>query len=147
MSTKQLFQLSNVIVMPFWLLMIFLPNWKVTRRVMQSPWVAAPPAIIYVMLIARSMAAGDTSENGGDMRDLANPTPQSIARLLGTPQGAATGWAHFVAFDLLVGRWVYLDGQRRGVHPLLMAPVLFFTLMLGPVGFLIYLAIRAVHRS
>jgi hypothetical protein len=64
--------------------------------------------------------------------------------LLGTPFGTAVAWAHFLAFDLFVGRWAFLDSRRRGVHPLLMAPALFLTFMLGPIGLLLYLGLRAV---
>jgi hypothetical protein len=75
-----------------------------------------------------------------------SPSLAGIAALLGTPAGATIAWVHFLAFDLLVGRWAYLDSRERGVSAWLMGPVLFFTLMLGPVGFLLYLAVRALHR-
>ena len=66
-----------------------------------------------------------------------------IARLLGTPAGATIAWAHFLAFDLLVGRWAYLDSREQGLSAWAMAPVLLLTFMLGPLGFLAYLAVRA----
>jgi hypothetical protein len=50
---------------------------------------------------------------------------------------------HFLAFDLFVGRWIYLDSQERRISAWLVAPVLFLTLMLGPAGFLLYLAVRS----
>jgi hypothetical protein len=71
----------------------------------------------------------------------------SVATLLGSPEGATIAWVHFLAFDLFVGRWIYLDSQERRLSPLLMAPVLFLTLMLGPFGFLFYLVLRAVATS
>jgi hypothetical protein len=51
-------------------------------------------------------------------------------------------WAHFLAFDLFVGRWAYLDAGERGVPVLLMGPLLILTLLLGPVGLGLYLAVR-----
>ena len=53
---------------------------------------------------------------------VADPTPDGVAALLGTPVGAAAGWAHFIAFDLFVGRWMYLDARERGLHPLADGP-------------------------
>jgi hypothetical protein len=47
-----------------------------------------------------------------------------------------------IAFDLFVGRWAWLDGRDRGVPALVMAPVLLLTIMLGPLGLALYLAIR-----
>ncbi|HJZ47030.1 MAG TPA: ABA4-like family protein [Roseiflexaceae bacterium] len=133
------FSLSSLLVMPFWLLMIALPHWRWTRRVMQSPLVSAAPALLYLALALPRF--------GELFAAVTNPTLPGIAAVLGTPVGATLAWAHFLAFDLFVGRWAYLDSRERGVSAWIMAPVLFFTLMLGPIGFLSYLAVRAFTGS
>jgi hypothetical protein len=69
-----------------------------------------------------------------------------VASLLGNPAGATVGWMHFVTFDLLVGRWAFLDSRERGLSPWLMGPVLFVILMAGPAGFLIYLVVSRLQR-
>jgi len=65
-----------------------------------------------------------------------------LLRLLATPEGTTIAWAHFLTFDLFVGRWVYLESRERDLSVWLMAPVLFFVLMLGPLGLLLYFAVR-----
>jgi hypothetical protein len=75
---------------------------------------------------------------------VASPEITGVAALLGTPVGAAAGWAHFIAFDLFVGRWIHLDSRERGIHPLVMAPVLVLTILLAPLGLLAYLLLRAL---
>ena len=55
--------------------------------------------------------------------------------------------AHFLAFDLFVGRWVYLDSRERGISAWLMAPILLVVLMLGPLGFILYLVVRTAHAA
>ncbi|MCB9123885.1 MAG: DUF4281 domain-containing protein [Caldilineaceae bacterium] len=60
--------------------------------------------------------------------------PAAIAALLGTPEGATVAWAHFLAFDLFVGRWVYLDGRCVGLSAWVVSPILFFVLMIRPGG-------------
>jgi hypothetical protein len=52
------------------------------------------------------------------------------------------GWIHYLAFDLLVGIWEVRDSHERGVPHWLVIPCLFFTFMLGPIGFLLYCAVR-----
>ena len=106
---------------------------------MRSPLVIAPPAILYAILI---LPALDTVLAG-----VASPTLAGIAELLGAPQLAFAGWMHYLAFDLFVGRWAYLDSRGHGVSGWIMAPILLFTLMLGPVGFLLYLGARGLGRS
>lgn len=51
---SQLFNGANLFVLPFWALMVLLPNWKVTRRVMESylPFVALASAYVYLFIIS-----------------------------------------------------------------------------------------------
>jgi hypothetical protein len=139
MELETLFLLSNLLVMPFWLLMILLPGWRWTRRIMQSPLVIAPPALVYVALILPNL--------GDILPAVLNPSLDGLIAFLSVPQAAFAGWMHYLAFDLFVGRWAYLDSRERAISAWLMVPVLFFTLMLGPIGFLLYLALRAGYRQ
>jgi hypothetical protein len=77
---------------------------------------------------------------------VASPTLGGVRELLGTANGAAAGWAHMVAFDLFVGRWSWLDSRDRGVPALVMAPVLVLTILLGPLGLLVYLLVRTRYK-
>ena len=131
-----IFQLSNLLVMPFWFLMIALPHWQWSKRIMKSLWVLIPAAMLYAVLVAPNALAF--------LGDLANPTLGSIAALLGTTEGATIGWIHFLAFDLFVGRWAYLDSREQGFTAWIVSPLLFVVLMFGPLGLLLYLAARAI---
>jgi len=133
------FDASFLLVAPFWLLMIALPAWGVTRRVIASPWIAAPAAALYLALVLPGLP--------GVLGAVASPSLEAIAPLLGTPEGATVAWVHFLAFDLFVGRWVYLDARARGITPWLTSPLLFLTLMLGPAGLLGHLLVRGRYRG
>jgi hypothetical protein len=126
MTIAQLFDLSNLFVLPFWALMIFLPNWSVTRRVMESfiPFVVL--AGLYLYLISGTLTA-ETAQA------LANPKLADIAHFFGDERAAATGWTHFLVMDLFVGRWVYWEGQRTGVWTLHSIALCLFA---GPLGLL-----------
>jgi hypothetical protein len=132
--TATLFDLTFLLAVPFWALMILLPKWSWTTRIVRSPLIVLPIVAIYAALIAPDFANVWAS--------VSNPTLDGVAELLGSPAGAAAGWAHMIAFDLFVGRWSYLDSRERGVPVLLMAPILFLTIMLGPIGLAAYLAVR-----
>jgi Domain of unknown function (DUF4281) len=75
------------------------------------------------------------------------PQPGEIAALLGTLYGATVSWAHFLAFDLFVGRWVYLDSRERKISSWYISPILFLVLMLGPLGLLLYLLTRSIFSA
>lgn len=131
---EQIFPLSSLLVMPFWLLLIFLPRWRVTERVMAGPWISVPAALLYAVLVLPRFVEIFTA--------VLNPTLPNIAAFLGDPTGATIAWAHFLAFDLFVGRWVYLDGRSRNISAWFISPILFMVLMLGPIGFLLYVVVR-----
>jgi hypothetical protein len=126
MNITQLFNVANLFVIPFWTLMIFLPNWKFTRRVMESylPFVVLASAYLYLFV------SSITPENA---QALANPQLADIARFFAEEKAAATGWIHFLVLDLFVGSWIYWEGQKTGIwttHSLILC------LFAGPLGLL-----------
>jgi ABA4-like protein len=132
--TGLLFTLTFLLAAPFWALMILLPNWSWTRRVIASPLIVVPVIAIYAVLVLGSL--------DDVLPAVLSPTLGGVRELLGTADGAAAGWAHMIAFDLFVGRWSWLDSRDRGVPALVMGPVLLLTILLGPLGLAAYLAIR-----
>jgi hypothetical protein len=132
--TGTLFGLTFAVAAPFWALMILLPGWSWTRRIIASPWIVLPVVLIYALLVIPAF--------GEVLPAVASPTLGGVRELLGTADGAAAGWAHMIAFDLFVGRWSWLDSRDRGVPALVMAPVLLLTILLGPLGLLAYLLVR-----
>ena len=132
--TGVLFSLTFAVAAPFWALMILLPRWSWTARIVRSPLIVVPPLLIYGLLVLPDL--------GEVLPAVASPTLDGVRTLLGTATGAAAGWAHMIAFDLFVGRWAWLESRERGVPALVMAPVLLLTIMLGPLGLLVYLLVR-----
>ncbi len=136
---ETIFSLSSLLVLPFWLLMIFAPGWQTTQRLLASPLVILAPALLYMVLVIPSLLEL--------LPVLSNPDIQKLGVLLATPQGTTIAWVHFLAFDLFVGRWMYLDNLERRRHPLLMGMVLLTVLMFGPFGFVLYLATGLLARG
>lgn len=126
MNITQLFNIANVFVLPFWALMILLPNWKVTRRVMESYLIFLPLAGAYLYLFITSI----TPENA---QALSNPQLADIARFFADETAAATGWIHFLVMDLFVGRWIYWEGQKTGIWTIHSLTLCLFA---GPLGVL-----------
>ncbi len=131
-----IFQLANLFVMPFWLLMIALPHWRWTKRIIGSLWLIVPLAALYSTLLLPASPAL--------LPALLNPTVTGIATLLGQPEGTTIAWVHFLAFDLFVGRWAYLDSRSRKLSAWLVSPILVLIFMAGPLGFLLYFGLRMI---
>jgi len=141
MSLSSLFDAANLFVLPFWLLMILLPNWQVTRKVMASflPFVAL--AGLYIYLFANSL-------DPDSAKVFANPQLADLARLFANERVTATGWVHFLIMDLFVGRWIYWQGQQTGVWTVHSLVICLFA---GPMGLLSHIVTswitQAVRRS
>jgi hypothetical protein len=134
--TATLFELTFLLVAPFWALMIFAPKWSWTKKIAESYLIVLPAVAIYVVLMIPVLP---------ELIPLVTkPELGPLAEFMSTGTGAALVWAHMIAWDLFVGRWMYLEGRRLDVHPLVMAPVLVITILLAPVGLPLFLIVRKV---
>jgi Domain of unknown function (DUF4281) len=140
-TLESLFLLVNLLPLPFWFLMIALPHWRGTQRVMRGRVVLIPLLAAYSVLIASRLP-----ELRALVANFELPTLRSLAGWLGRDEWALLAWIHFLAFDLFVGRWEYRDSRERRISAWLMAPVLTLTLLFGPLGLLVYLLVRALFR-
>mmetsp|Transcript_14324 Transcript_14324/g.22215 ORF Transcript_14324/g.22215 Transcript_14324/m.22215 type:complete len:123 (-) Transcript_14324:228-596(-) len=68
----------------------------------------------------------------------------ALAKEFSNPLTMAAGWSHYLAFDLFVGRWVWIDGLRNRVFT---SHSVFLCLMFGPLGLLSHLATRALSTG
>jgi hypothetical protein len=138
-SVDSIFSQSVLLVAPFWILMIFAPTWSWTERLADSHLIVLPAAFLYGLLVATQI---DTVA-----ATLFSPTLVDLMALLSSELGTTTAWVHFLAFDLFVGRWIYRDGRDREMPPYLLSPLLFLTLLFGPVGFLGYCILRPLAAN
>ncbi|MFI6262581.1 ABA4-like family protein [Micromonospora sp. NPDC051006] len=133
--TSTLFTLTFALAAPFWALMILLPRWSWTARIVNSPLIVLPVLVIYALLVIPAYREV--------LPAVLSPTLDGVRELLSSADGAAAAWAHLIAFDLFAGRWAWLDSRERAVPALIMAPVLVLTILLGPLGLAAYLGVRS----
>lgn len=138
-ALDNLFRLTNLLVLPFWLLMLLAPRAKFTQRVMGSNLIFFLLGGIYSTLLARGLV-----KDPSGMREIMNPNLNGITKLLTGRDSAFLAWTHFLTSDLFVGRWIYLDSLQRGKTARL--PVL-LTFLAGPFGLVSYLAVRPRRKQ
>lgn len=78
------------------------------------------------------------SAPGGGFSSLAG-----VQALFLVPGKALGAWVHFLAFDLLVGRWITDELLASGWSRAWLLPALPATFLYGPLGVLVYLLARA----
>jgi hypothetical protein len=137
---ETLFAVANL-VLPFWMLMMFLPKWKVTRFVAQYTVVPVLIGVLYVVGLITAIA-----ENGfAFMGEFGSA--EGVIGLLADPGFALIAWIHLLCFDMAVGHYIFRDNMKHRYVPLpVQAVILFLTLMFGPLGFLCYVTLRRFKK-
>jgi len=140
MDLPRLFDIAGYIVLPGWLLLVFLPRWRWTQTIT----VALIPAILavtYIVLFLKYF--GQVPEGFAAFGSLAG-----VKSAFSVDGVLVAGWIHYLAFDIFVGSWEVRDAQRVGVPHLLVIPCMLLTFMMGPTGLLAYLVLRlAIARQ
>ncbi|MEU6876725.1 ABA4-like family protein [Streptomyces sp. NPDC046712] len=136
--TGFLFELSFFLAAPVWLLMIFAPGWRGTERLAASPLTAVPILAVYLTLALPVLPELWAA--------VSNPDIDTFRDLMALANGAGAIWAQVIAWDLLLGQWMYREARRLGLSPLLMGPLLVLTILLSPIGLLVFLGLRAARK-
>ncbi|MEV5160627.1 ABA4-like family protein [Streptomyces sp. NPDC053728] len=119
--------------------MIFAPGLRVTARVAASPLTVLPLLLLWAVMAAPvfpELWAAVSSPDLDGFRDLT-----SLAN------GAGAVWAQVIAWDLLLGQWMFLESRRLGLSPLVTGPLLVLTILLSPLGLVVLLVLRAAVGS
>jgi hypothetical protein len=142
MNPELLFRILNTLVLIPWVLMLFAPNWKYTKSLVNSYLIPLALSVAYVVIIFSNL---------GGIAQADFTSLKGIQALLvgagNAPYFAAAAWFHYLAFDLFVGTWIFNDAQKSKINHFLLIPCLFFTFMLGPTGFLLYIIIKLLSKK
>ena len=137
MSPDQLFSIANAVAIVGWLLLVLLPRRAWVTDVVTGTALPMVFAALYVAIVAATFPSAEGSFS----------TLRGVTQLFANPWLLVAGWLHYLAFDLLIGTWEARDARERGVPHLLLVPCLVSTLMFGPAGWLLYMAVRRVRPA
>jgi len=136
LDLASLFNIANLYVLPFWVLMIFLPRWDFTQKLMNSLLLFVPLIVLYIYLFATGL-----DSQSADV--FANPTLANLASVLGQEKIIFASWVHFSIIDLFLGRYIYLEGQESKT-------IVFHSLILcmfaGPIGLLSHILTTSIKN-
>ena len=133
MTPSEVFSIANILVFPMWILMIVFPKWQATRFLIDFKVIPIILSLLYAFYIISSIIEGPSMDFG---------SLQAVMQLFTVEDAVLGGWLHYLAFDLLVGMWMLDENKTLQIHPLIMAPCLLGTFMMGPIGFLVFMGLR-----
>src|SRR5262245_9626821 len=109
LSPEQVFTYANYGVLPFWLMLIVVPNLRLTDLLVHSVLIPLLLGSTYLWLFL----SGAFTSDGASLADFS--TLAGVMKLFTMPQAVVAGWVHYLVFDIFVGAWMGRDAQRRGV--------------------------------
>jgi len=137
------FSLVSVVAMAAWLgLAVAAPLRTGTARanILFISGRVAPVLLCAAYVVFLAQYWGTTP--GGGFQSLG-----AVQILFAAPGKMLGAWTHFLAFDLLVGRWLVDDASSEGNSRLPLLVALPATFLFGPLGVLLYLAGRALFSA
>ncbi|NVD29402.1 DUF4281 domain-containing protein [Parasphingorhabdus flavimaris] len=143
MNWDLIFTITNNYALLMWLILAFAPRRTPIMTAIFYGGVGLLAGAYAVIVIP--MMTGLIDGGSGGIPDFS--TLAGVQQLLSSPGGATIGWIHYLAFDLFVGLWVARNADKYGFARWLQVPILFFVLMLGPLGLVLYLLLRFTRHN
>mgnify|MGYP001278835665 FL=1 len=137
LSYENIYLIANWGVIPFWLLLIILPNHGVTNLLIQSiiaPLLlaAAYGFVAYSIFLEKNILNSFELYNGLD----------GLYSMFANEAFLLIFWLHFLSISLFVGAWIVRDSKRFMISKFFVVISLILTYFTGPIGLFFYWFIR-----
>ena len=137
LSYENIYLIANWGVIPFWLLLIILPNHGVTNFFAQSIIAPLLLASAYGFVAYSIFLEGNILDSFELYSGL-----DGLYSMFSSEAFLLVFWLHFLAISLFLGTWISRDSQRYMVPRFFVIISLVLTYFTGPIGLLIYWFIR-----
>ncbi|KAI9143836.1 hypothetical protein BKA69DRAFT_51115 [Paraphysoderma sedebokerense] len=134
-----IFDVANTSVLPVWAMVALIPDSKITSYSVKLS--------VLISSFAYLATVPELYIKNGKFHMPDFMTFKGVRGLINhaTPQGATAMWVHYLAFDLFVGYQIAKHASKHGIPKILSIPCVFFTMMAGPIGLLLYTFVAILH--
>lgn len=133
----------NFGVLPFWLMLIIVPNSKITQIFVNSLVLPLILASTYVYIIYQTILL---DEPLFDIFKL-YLSLDNLYAIFSIESFLLVFWLHFLALNLFLGSWVSRDGFKYGMPSSLVFIPLILIYFTGPVGLVLYWLMRVFYAK
>ena len=137
LSYENIYLMANWGVLPFWLLLIILPNHGVTNFFVQSIIAPLLLAGAYAFVAYNIFLEGNILDSFELYSGL-----DGLYSMFANESFLLVFWIHFLTISLFLGAWISRDSQKYMVPRFFVIISLILTYFTGPAGLLIYWFIR-----
>ena len=137
-SIKTIYLWLNIGVLPFWFLLIFLPETKFCKIFVTSIFPLLILSIIDLYLIFEIYKSGFNLFDGFNLY----LGLDELSNIFSNKNYIILFWIHFLAINLFCGSWIVRDSQKFNIPKFLTFIPLILTYFIGPLGIFVYWLIR-----
>ena len=134
---------TNFGLLPFWLMLIIIPNSKVTQIFINSVILPLILSTAYVYAIYQSVLL---DEPIFDIFKL-YLSLDNLYTVFATESFLLVFWLHFLTLNLFLGSWVSRDGVKHNISRSLVFFPLILIYFTGPLGLVLYWLIRIFYAK
>jgi hypothetical protein len=133
LTFENIYLIANWGVIPFWLLLIILPNHQITNFFVQSVIIPLLLAVGYAYLSYNIYLEGNILD-GFELYSGLN----GLYSMFSSEALLLIFWLHFLAISLFAGAWIVRDAKKNFMPKILIIPSLVLTYFTGPIGLVFY---------
>ena len=137
LNYENIYLIANWGVIPFWLLLITVPNHVLTNFLVQSIIVPLLLAAAYCFVAYEIYLEGNILGGFELYRNL-----DGLYAMFSNESFLLIFWLHFLALSLFLGAWIARDSTKYIIPKFFVFISLILTYFTGPVGLVIYWFIR-----
>ena len=137
LNFENIYLIANWGVIPFWLLLIILPNHQITNFFVQSVIAPLLLAIGYAYLSYGLFIEGDIFDGFELYSGL-----DGLYAMFSNEILLLIFWLHFLSISLFAGAWIVRDARKYLIPKIVIIPSLILTYFTGPIGLVIYWFLR-----
>ena len=133
----------NFGILPFWLMLIIIPNSKFTQFFVNSIILPLILSATYIYIIYQAILM---DEPIFDVFKL-YVSLDNLYILFATESFLLVFWLHFLALNLFLGSWISRDGIKYNIPRNLVFAPLILVYLTGPLGLVLYWIIRVFYAK
>ena len=130
-------------VLPFWLMLIFIPNSTITQIFVNSIILPLILAATYMYIIYQTILSEEPIFDAFKLYF----SLDNLYTTFATESFLLVFWLHFTALNIFLGSWVSRDGLKHGMSRSLVFIPLILIYFTGPVGLALYWLLRVFYAK
>jgi len=143
LTFENIYLWTNFGILPFWLMLIILPNSKFTQFFVNSIILPLILSTIYIYIIYQIILL---DEPIFDVFKL-YLSLDNLYTVFATESFLLVFWLHFLALNLFLGSWISRDGVKYNMSRGLVSVPLILVYFTGPLGLVLYWIIRVFYAK